>query len=55
VGLRAEGRTRTVDSHARRLRIKLCANADGRWIGNVWGVGYRLTPLDPNEEGERAA
>jgi DNA-binding response OmpR family regulator len=36
------GSTRTLDSHASRLRRKL--NPSGRrWIINVWGVGYRLT------------
>ena len=33
--------TRTIDSHAHRLRKKL--NADGdKFVVNVWGVGYRL-------------
>jgi DNA-binding response OmpR family regulator len=34
-------RTRTLDSHASRLRCKLNA-IGGRWIINVRGVGYRL-------------
>jgi len=38
------GTTRTLDSHACRLRNKL--HALGRpgedWVVNVWGVGYRL-------------
>jgi DNA-binding response OmpR family regulator len=33
--------TRTLDSHAHRLRRKLCASGDS-FIVNVWGVGYRL-------------
>jgi DNA-binding response OmpR family regulator len=37
------GRTRTLDSHASRLRRKLDP-AGGRFIVNVWGVGYRLLP-----------
>lgn len=41
-GFRAQGRTRTLDSHASRLRRKLAVDGD-RWIVNVWGVGYRLT------------
>lgn len=44
-GYRSPGRTRTVDSHASRLRRKLAASGGGeRWIVNVWGVGYRLLP-----------
>ena len=34
--------TRTVDSHAHRLRRKLCAMGDHKLVINVWGVGYRL-------------
>ncbi|HXN37718.1 MAG TPA: response regulator transcription factor [Solirubrobacteraceae bacterium] len=41
-GYRSEGTTRTVDSHASRLRRKLNA-AGERWVINEWGVGYRLT------------
>jgi DNA-binding response OmpR family regulator len=40
---RCGGSTRTVDSHASRLRRKLTANGRTRWVTNVWGVGYRLT------------
>lgn len=40
-GYRSMGRTRTLDSHASRLRRKL--DPDGaRFIFNCWGVGYRL-------------
>jgi DNA-binding response OmpR family regulator len=35
--------TRTVDSHASRLRRKLAAHGGTPWITTVWGVGYRLT------------
>lgn len=35
------GTTRTLDSHACRLRKKLSVHGD-RFITNVWGVGYRL-------------
>jgi DNA-binding response OmpR family regulator len=42
-GFRALGRTRTLDSHASRLRRKLQAAADGPFVVNVWGVGYKLT------------
>jgi DNA-binding response OmpR family regulator len=41
-GFRSQGRTRTLDSHASRLRQKLAAHSDETWIVNVWGVGYRL-------------
>jgi DNA-binding response OmpR family regulator len=40
-GFRAIGSTRTLDSHACRLRRKLGADGD-RFVVNVWGVGYRL-------------
>ncbi len=40
-GFRALGATRTLDSHAYRLRRKLNAAGD-RYVINVWGVGYRL-------------
>ena len=41
-GFRALGRTRTLDSHASRLRRKLQTAADGPFVVNVWGVGYKL-------------
>jgi DNA-binding response OmpR family regulator len=41
-GFRSLGRTRTLDSHASRLRRKLSAAATGPFVVNVWGVGYRL-------------
>ena len=50
-GFRAEGRTRTLDSHASRLRRKL--DPDGRrFVVNVWGYGYRLLngPESPLQE-----
>jgi DNA-binding response OmpR family regulator len=40
-GYRSTGSTRTLDSHASRLRRKLGA-AGERWVINEWGVGYRL-------------
>jgi DNA-binding response OmpR family regulator len=43
-GFRSLGTTRTLDSHACRLRRKLGFDGDS-FIVNVWGVGYRL--LDP--------
>ena len=41
-GFRSLGRTRTLDSHASRLRRKLAAAGAGTVVINVWGVGYRL-------------
>jgi DNA-binding response OmpR family regulator len=43
-GLDTFGHTRTLDSHASRLRRKLCADGDEKLVINVWGVGYRLLP-----------
>jgi DNA-binding response OmpR family regulator len=40
-GFKPLGTTRTLDSHASRLRGKL-ACGDARFIVNVWGIGYRL-------------
>jgi DNA-binding response OmpR family regulator len=40
-GFRALGQTRTLDSHACRLRQKLAARG-GAYVVNVWGVGYKL-------------
>jgi DNA-binding response OmpR family regulator len=40
-GFRSLGSTRTLDSHACRLRQKLSSAGD-RFVVNVWGVGYRL-------------
>jgi two-component system phosphate regulon response regulator PhoB len=37
-GFRSHGRTRTLDSHASRLRRRL----GGDYVRNVWGVGYCL-------------
>jgi DNA-binding response OmpR family regulator len=42
-GYRSIVRTRTLDSHASRLRRKLhAAGAEVELVDNVWGVGYRL-------------
>jgi DNA-binding response OmpR family regulator len=40
-GFRHMGTSRTLDSHACRLRRKLGVHGD-RFVVNVWGVGYRL-------------
>src|SRR6185437_6336706 len=40
-GYRTMGSTRTLDSHACRLRHKL-GRAGDRFVVNVWGVGYQI-------------
>jgi DNA-binding response OmpR family regulator len=40
-GFQSMGRTRTLDSHASRLRRKLDPEG-ARFVFNCWGVGYRL-------------
>ena len=47
-GFRALGATRTLDSHACRLRQKLATQGD-RFVLNVWGVGYRLVDGEVDE------
>jgi two-component system, OmpR family, response regulator len=42
-GYRACGPTRTLETHVSRLRHKLDAGPEARWVVNVHGVGYRLT------------
>jgi DNA-binding response OmpR family regulator len=44
-GYRSLAKTRTVDSHACRLRAKLALAGAPNHVVNVWGIGYRL--LDP--------
>jgi DNA-binding response OmpR family regulator len=41
-GFRAATRTRTLDSHASRLRRKLLAAGATNLVVNEWGYGYRL-------------
>ena len=41
-GYRALGRTRTLESHASRVRKKLCVDPGDTFVVNVWGVGYRM-------------
>ena len=41
-GFRSLTQTRTLDSHASRLRRKLALTGDDAYVINVWGVGYRL-------------
>jgi len=40
-GFQSLGTTRTLDSHASRLRKKLSVGGSS-FVVNVWGVGYRL-------------
>jgi DNA-binding response OmpR family regulator len=51
-GFRTRAATRTLDSHACRLRAKL---GGGRFVLNVWGVGYRLIDDPGTRDGLGAA
>jgi DNA-binding response OmpR family regulator len=43
--------SRTVGSHASRLRRKLAAAGAVGWVALTWGVGYRLAPrTQPSDE-----
>ena len=52
-GQRTVGTTRTLDSHACRLRRKLGVGGE-RFIVNVWGVGYRLVDAPAVSSGNLA-
>jgi DNA-binding response OmpR family regulator len=41
-GFRSIGRTRTLDSHASRVRRRIAPLTKTPYVINVWGVGYRL-------------
>lgn len=41
-GFQSQGHTRTLDSHASRLRVLLRKHSPRPWITNVRGIGYRL-------------
>jgi DNA-binding response OmpR family regulator len=43
-GYRSYVPTRTLESHASRVRCKLAAAGLPGWVVNVWGVGYKLRP-----------
>lgn len=47
--------TRTLDSHACRLRAKLGAAGAGNLVINVWGVGYRLMDGTSHQTQERSS
>ncbi|MEN3281371.1 MAG: two-component system, OmpR family, phosphate regulon response regulator PhoB [Solirubrobacteraceae bacterium] len=53
-GYPAECSTRTLDSHACRLRQKLAIHGDRSWVLNVWGVGYALTDARDCDQGHAA-
>ena len=46
-GFRTYVPTRTLESHASRVRRKLAAAGRPGWIVNVWGVGYKLRHVPP--------
>jgi DNA-binding response OmpR family regulator len=46
-GYRSYLPTRTLESHASRIRCKLAAAGLDGWVVNVWGVGYKLRPVTP--------
>ena len=54
-GFRSSGSTRTLDSHACRLRRKLVTEGE-RYVVSVWGVGYRLIdgPVAESARGQLA-
>lgn len=53
-GFRTNSSTRTLDSHACRLRQKLARDGE-RYLVNVWGVGYRLVDGPIGQEREAGA
>lgn len=44
-GYRSYVPTRTLESHASRVRCKLAAAGLQGWVVNAWGVGYKLRPV----------
>ena len=46
-GYRTYVPTRTLESHASRVRRKLEAAGLENWMVNIWGVGYKLRPSAP--------
>ncbi len=50
-GFRTYVPTRTLESHASRVRRKLAAAGLSGWIVNVWGVGYKLRHLPARPRG----
>lgn len=54
-GYRSSSRTRTLDTHAHRLRTKLAAAGAPGALQTVWGVGFRLSAGHPDPMVEEAA
>lgn len=50
-GYHSLARTRTLDTHASRLRRKLDPES-GRYVANCWGVGYRLIDAPADNDGD---
>jgi DNA-binding response OmpR family regulator len=51
-GYPSQDATRTVETHASRLRCKLAKAGAVGWVRSTWGVGYCLTPgTPPTSEG----
>ena len=46
-GFRTFVPTRTLESHASRIRCKLAAAGLTGWVVNIWDVGYKLRPSSP--------
>ena len=46
-GYRSYFPTRTLESHASRVRCKLAAAGLEGWVVNAWGIGYKLRPVTP--------
>jgi DNA-binding response OmpR family regulator len=54
-GFRTYVPTRTLESHASRIRRKLAAAGLSGWVVNVWGVGYKLRHLPAADQPRNGA